>query len=87
MSSQDYDSDDFCVTMDEEGEEQGEVEEDEDLDNENGSELEGMDEATDSDDNNLEMPQRKINKSAAVWNLAQRVEGSAIMPDAIFAKC
>ena len=25
MSSQDYDSDDFCVTMDEEGEEQGEV--------------------------------------------------------------
>ena len=70
MSSQDYDSDDFCVTMDE-------VEEDEDLDNENGSEPEGMDEATDSDDNNLEMPQRKINKSAAVWNLAQRVEGSA----------
>ena len=25
MSFQDYDSDDFCVTMDEEGEEQGEV--------------------------------------------------------------
>ena len=56
MSSQDYDSDDFCVTMDEEGEEQGEVEEDEDV--ENGSEPEGMDEATDSDNNNLEMPLR-----------------------------
>ena len=82
MSFQDYDSDDFCVTMDEEGEEQGEVgeeqgevEEDDDVDNENGSEPEGMDEATDN--NNLEMPQRQIKKPAAVWNLAQRVEGGA----------